>query len=301
MRKIGKQVISCLVAGIMMLGLSTNVSASTKDVNSVTINEYDKYVEIRSTSNQKLLDEGIDLETINYVKSNEIEERLSELSNLSEDDLYNMGYAPEQIEIIKNYSGERIENVPELRAAFADMTTSVSKVKASTVSLAIKYAWNWSKQPIFSGPKVEDIVGIDWTGSDKGGNVLNLAFQSASSFCDVYYCSNGDSSYTKKSYTVTNENSYNKASAVFPMSYYTGSGSSQVNHWAKKGSVIITVNRVGSKVINEGAFVFAYGHSTIFGSPSISLIPPGAGVAFSTGVDTMDKTAVRLTSTGVII
>lgn len=301
MKKIKKRVLTFLLTCTIVLGSSTPVLAQEDTISSMTINEYDRYIEIRSSNTQQLLDEGLDAETIETIKSDNIEERLKELSKLSRDELFNMGYNDKQIEIFQNYSGEHIEDAPELRAAFGTLSASVSKVKASTNSLALKYEWNWSQQPQFSGPSVYDIVGIDWKGSDSGGSPLNLAYSGASSFCDIFYHSNADGAVTRKSYTIKDEGSYSKASVTFPMSFYTGTGNPQINHWAKNGSVIITVNKIGSKNIKEAAFVFGYGHSTIFGSPSISLVPPGAGIAFSSGVTSMDKSACRLTSSGQLI
>ena len=70
-------------------------------------------------------------------------------------------------------------------------------------------------------------------------------------------------------------------------------------YYAKSGTLKVKVERTGTNIIQEAAFVFGYGHTTIVISPSLSL-PASFGIGFSFGTETMVEKAIRMNSSGVI-
>lgn len=77
----------------------------------------------------------------NLIRSDAIENELLRRSKLSTEELYALGYDDEKISILRNYNGERIENVAELRGIFADMTASFTKIYANTSYLCVRADW----------------------------------------------------------------------------------------------------------------------------------------------------------------
>lgn len=57
--------------------------------------------------------------------------------------------------------------------------------------------------------------------------------------------------------------------------------------------------RTGTDYIKEAAFVFAYGHTVVGVSPSLSL-PVSFGIGFSVGTEKMVEMAIRMSNTGHI-
>ena len=136
-----KKILSVFLSVMMFFTLSIPAFAadySDSSVTSVTINEYDVYVHTRTASPDELAEAGVPSEQVKLIKSNMIEDELTRLSKLTTEELTDLGYSIQQIAILHDYNGERIENAPELRGIFADMTASFSKVSASTTSLTVQ-------------------------------------------------------------------------------------------------------------------------------------------------------------------
>lgn len=286
---------------IMLLSLSLPAYAAETISDpysyTVTINEYDVYVATRTASASDLAKAGISTRHADLIKSNAIENELLELSALSADELKSLGYTKEQILLLHNYTGERIENAPELRGVFADMTATFSKVSASTTALTVKVEWNWSNAPALAGNAIVDMVAMRWQGTNTAGAPINVAFNSAGSSCSIkYYSRSGVYQYSRSASIVCNS-PYDHAYAEIPMS--TGDGDGTWQYYAKSGTLKVKVERTGTNIIQEAAFVFGYGHTTIVISPSLSL-PASFGIGFSFGTETMVEKAIRMNSSGVI-
>ena len=61
----------------------------------------------------------------------------------------------------------------------------------------------------------------------------------------------------------------------------------------------VQVDRTGSDLIKEAAFVFGYGHTVVAVSPSLSL-PASFGIGFSWGTEKMVEKAIRMDNKGII-
>ncbi len=107
---------SLSLALIFALSLPAFAASSGPDIPtepaaySVTVNEYDVYVDARNTSNEDLQNRGMSEDQIDLIKSDAIENELLEKAALSVDELSAMGYDNNQIAILKNYDGQAIED-----------------------------------------------------------------------------------------------------------------------------------------------------------------------------------------------
>lgn len=301
LKKHFKKLVSLALTAVMVMGMSvTSFAAETETeipAYSVTVNEYDIYVQTRCATQAQLARSGMDSDSIDVIKSNAIETKLSELSNKSEKELSQLGYTSEQIDLLQNYNGERIETNTELRGIFADMTCNFYKYSASTSSLAVKVIWNWSNVPVLAGVAIKDIIGIRWQGTNSSGQPLNLALNTNGSSCKISYYSRSGSYKSRSSVSISTDDPYGHAYAKIPMS--AGTGDAVGDYYAKKGTLILKVDRTGSNSIKEGAFVFGYGHTIVSVSPSLSL-PASFGIGFSAGVETMCEEAIRMNNSGTI-
>ena len=263
----------------------------------VTVNEYDVYVAARNTSNEDLQTRGMSESQIDLIKSDAIENELLEKSALSVDELSEMGYDNNQIAILKNYEGQSIENAPELRGIFADMTAKFYKSSASTSSLRIRVFWEWSNAPVLAGDLITDLVAIRWQGTNTAGQPINIAFNSSRSSANLNYYNRSGEYRFNRSINVICDSPYDHAYAKVPIS----SGEYEVGSsiYAKSGNFYVQVDRTGTNSIKEAAFVFAYGHTVIVISPSLSL-PPSFGIGFSFGTETMVEKAIRMDNKGNI-
>jgi hypothetical protein len=299
-----KKIFALLLVMALMLSGTTAFAADAgssakveQPAYTVTINEYDVYVSTRSTSDSELSRRGVSRSTAALIKSNAIEDELSKLSGLSVAELESLGYSGTQIILIQKYGGERIESNPQLRGIFADMTCNFYKQSASTSSLAVRVTWEWSNVPLLAGVAIKDIVGIRWQGTNNAGQPLNLALNSSGTSCSIQYYSRTGSYKSSSSATVSTDDPYGHAYARIPMS--AGTGDSNGDYYAKKGTLITKVDRTGTNSIKEAAFVFGYGHTVISISPSLSL-PVSFGIGFTTGVEEMCEEAIRMSSSGTI-
>ncbi len=270
---------------------------STSTSVSVTINEYDVYVQTRTASPEELAKSGVSTQQIELIKSNMIEDELVQLSKLSTDELTKRGYSTQQISILHNYDGERLENAPELRGVFANMTASFSKVTSSAYFLAVQVTWTWSNPPALKGVAITDLIAMRWQGTNLAGQPINVAFNSSNSSCTVKYYSPSTGAYKYSQNTaVVCDAPYDHAYAKIPMAL---NKPNDLDNYAKTGTLKIGVDRTGTNSIKEVAFVFGYGHTTISITPSLSL-PAAFGIGFSTGTEKMVEKAIRMSNAGNI-
>lgn len=296
--KKARKLLYLLLVMVMAMGYSVPVSAMDDSQNNeneqlVVVNEYDIYVSIRTKSVSAANEEVMEKEQVDLIKSDAIEKELLRLSKLGADELKNLGYNDEQIEILHNYKGESIESNPKLRGVFADLSCGKSKVSASKSKLVMKFTWNWSNPPVLSGSAVEDIVAVRWKGTSPTGGVLNLALnRGETEYSVTYYTRDGKKSGTRVTSSVSSDDAYGNAYGRITMAR------NQV-YYAKKGEFIISVGKTGTASINEGAFRFSYGHPTVGFTPSVSF-PSGFGISFNATTSEMGSITCRLNHKGTI-
>lgn len=98
---------SLSLAFILALSLPAFAASNGPDIPTepaaytVTVNEYDVYVDARNTSNEDLQNRGMSEDQIDLIKSDAIENELLEKAALSVDELSKLGYDNNQIAILK--------------------------------------------------------------------------------------------------------------------------------------------------------------------------------------------------------
>ena len=294
---------SLSLAFILALSLPAFAASNGPDIPTepaaytVTVNEYDVYVDARNTSNEDLQNRGMSEDQIDLIKSDAIENELLEKAALSVDELSKLGYDNNQIAILKNYDGQAIEDAPELRGVFAGMTAKFFKSIASTSSLKVRVFWEWSNAPALAGDPITDLIAMRWQGTNTGGRPLNVAFNSSKSSANVnYYTRDGEYKFNR-SVDIVCDSPYDHAYAEIPVS--SGEYEDGWTIYAKSGNMYVQVDRTGTDSIKEAAFVFGYGHTVIAISPSLSL-PASFGIGFSWGTEKMVEEAIRMDNKGII-
>ena len=110
---------SLSLAFILALSLPAFAASNGPDIPTepaaytVTVNEYDVYVDARNTSNEDLQNRGMSEDQIDLIKSDAIENEIAgkKLLYLSMNS-QKLGYDNNQIAILKNYDGQAIEDAP---------------------------------------------------------------------------------------------------------------------------------------------------------------------------------------------
>lgn len=250
---------------------------------SFSVNEYDIIMTQKQNKNTSM-------SFSDNTEINSYEQLYLERARLSPLELIEVhGYTEEQVQILKEYTGTPIEETPELRRASASCSGYVYGQNCSKTSLGIVAEWNWSSTPVLAGAAIHDKVALRWSGTDTGGNPLNLACTSKS--LQTKYVGNGGVS------------TYNSTpSLVLPYGAVEGDiqmerGFGTVMRTAKSGTLRLTLSRTGSKSIKEAGITFIYAHASIGFNISLSY-PAGAGISVSTGATKMFNETVRVTSSG---
>lgn len=126
-----------------------------------TYNEYDMYRDLQEKSGNELSSLGLSKEEINNIKTKSYSSCLRERSIYSEEELRNMGYSIEQIDIIKdpNATDEQLLKA----SATLTITTVIEKLDyhPNNYTYSTVYIqWIWSSKPYFL---LIDDLAIAWT------------------------------------------------------------------------------------------------------------------------------------------
>lgn len=265
---------------------------------SVIINEYDVYVAEREFYQDNA---ALDICTNKQKAANSdmIETELLRLAALSGEELEMLGYSDDQIRLLHDYNGERIEDYPEIRGAFGEMTASFGIVSASTSAIKVKLYWYWSTLPVLKGNGIHDLLVASWQGSTAGGEPLNVSYRPAGSYCQInYYYTNGAFSFSTYP-SIKCESAYSDASAEVHMARAKDTTSTIA--YAKSGIFVIEVGKSGTTDIGEVAFVMKYGHTKVVVTPSYTINPLNGSISFSFGTEEMAAFVTRVKSDGTVI
>lgn len=272
----------------------------TSSVSERVIYEYDYYVAQRASASDPLVASTCS-EQDAAILSNDIENELLRRSQLPDDELHAMGYTDEQIQLLREYNGERLEDYPQIRAATATVTASFSVLNANKITIKLRVNWQWTTLPLAKSSAIKDLLAIGWKGTDSEGHELNVAYTPGQSFSQVfYYESNTSTTGLVRKYDITCSDAYSNISSKFPMAYYS-SMTNNSNWYARKGSFVITVERTGSVYIKEVAFAFAYAHSKLGINLSYTFKIEDMSFSFSMTSANMCTRSVRVLHDGTCI
>lgn len=154
------------------------------DPNAISINEFDKLMEMKQEAAQYLSDGETDTQEMSQLEriaDFNPEDRVKELQAVSDDELENMGFDQKRISIIRNYTG----NAEQLRSLGATVTISFSNQKYSNVGgnrwAKMTTAFSWNGVPFWG---YEDCLVM-------GGGTSFHAQPVADTYCKIYYTANG--------------------------------------------------------------------------------------------------------------
>lgn len=277
----------------LVLCFSLNNTVYAEEINTeanvgliFTQNEYDIFVALKQTPKNMLESSGYSYETIEAIQSFSIEEAVLERANLSDQELLNMGYSERQISLLRTYDGSPIEQNPQMRGVFADLTGQIQKESAGKTRMKVSFTWEWSNSPFLNGSAISDIVtcGFAATNDDNLSSVITVE----SATCSVdYYVGTTKMGTLHPTVTYKNPQSHIEVKFQHCEEFTDGQG------FLQSGKLQVTVKE--ESTVNElysVSFAFGYGHTVFTVSPSISVsvgggITGGVGLSFGFGTENM--------------
>ncbi len=277
MKKRFKRILALVMAIMLCVSWSIVANATgTANEEAYVVYEYDTIVRYRTMNTTELKAEGMTTEDIEYIKSTALEEELLFRKTRSIEELKNYyGYSEDEVVLLMEYDGSRIEDNPNLRALTAQLTISEPDVLyATSNSVGIEVSWAWDKMPALT---LTDALAISWVGtygSDNGNLRIDI------DECTHYVTYTGITTTTFERGIVQEDLLYG-AVGEFGMMHGT-------YDWASSGVATLFWDTVtGSAEMTSVDFKFLYGHSVLNLGPSFSW-PISAGVSPSIGTNEAD-------------
>lgn len=283
MKKFFKKIIGLICILAMIVTLFPTLSLSTKaaeiDSETITISEYDYITAIRSLSPAELSAANLSEAEVLEITSNTIEQELLERKGKSDEELMNhYGYSTEDIAILRAYNGENIEDNVELAALTGTLTIKKPTVlTATTTRIGVRVQWSWDQCPFVVA---SDVLGVYWepTFGSANGNMR----------IKINECSHVVSYYDAGVY-VDVDAGFEQVSPNASARSDFGMTLQNEDFWAKKGTATLYFDATsGSAALTEMDMIFAYGHTILSVSPSISF-PASGGISFGFNTDEADK------------
>lgn len=275
-----KKLVSIFTAGILIISLvsSSVFAVSRGNLQKYVFSEYDYIVSIRKMSKSELDKMDLPSSEKQLICSDQIENEIMDRKKQSDDVLMKYyGYTADEIAILRSYNGGRLEDHKELRAITGTLTIDTPIVMQSTAQkIAVKVYWDWDHQPIVN---MKDAFCATWSATFKNGKYGNLIFDKSQSNHIIWYTPGGVSA--SKKVPIQNTVPDRAVKSEFPMTSADG------RFWARSGTFNLYLKSAANDVsIASVSFVFAYGHTTLGFSPSVSFDSSGLGVGISFGFGT---------------
>ena len=255
-----------------------SVSASDID-DEVVFSEYEFITSIRAMSNSELDAVALSESEIQMIRSNAIENEILSRKQLSDAVLAEKyGYTYEDISVLRAYEGERLEDNVELAAITGTLTIAKPTVlTATTARIGVQVVWSWDHCPVVCAT---DVFAIYWDptfGSQSGNMRIDISSSSHVVRYNVY------DTYVNYEWDITQVSPNSAAKSEFGMEDRSGEG------WAAKGTLKLYFSATsGSAALTEIDFIFAYGHTVLSVSPSVSF-PASGGISFAWTTDEADN------------
>lgn len=282
----------CLILCVSLLGGACSFPAFAADVldqepfliTTSEVSEYEMYLSAQSLSPAVLAEQGFSDQQIETLKTKTYEELTWERAQLSEKELLAMGYAKEQIAVLKTYDGSDLSEHPEIVRISPNFRGFLHCLYYSKTKISARFSWEWSVCPIIVKT---DILACAWNAINPSG--VNIAVQAIPSSCSstINYV-DGSTTKTVRS-DITFPNLSGSAKTTFKVDAYPG--------YPKMGHFDIMVEPATSATrIHTVYFSFGYGHTTIDASPTVSFGLSGAApsLTFSYGVEEMYNKSISI-------
>ena len=265
--------------------------AGTNVIETEPYNEYDYICALRNASVAQLHAEGITVqESISAI--NEFEAAFDLRSTLSDDELKDLGYSSEAIQLLRRYANGEELSTDEMRAATATCSGSIQLQYFSGRKVSVVYRWTWSMCPTV---QKTDAAAMRWVVADPNGTRIEDILCSFKNAYVTYY--RGDEVTYTRNATFQAINSFDAVNAQFPMSY-AGYG--------KIGCIKITITLPDNvnNTINSIKFAAKYGHTlSSSAAPTLSVgLPWSLSITFTQSESVVQRLADckdRVSSSGI--
>lgn len=251
------------VAELISEGKSDQIPEYIDVLDVKTFNEYDMALNLKSQNKNTLQTAGYTTKMIDEMANGGIERELMARAQMKDEELYAMGYTPNEISILRDYDGSPIEDNPQLRAATATLTGSISKISASDSTASAMFNFSWSKKPLVILAQVSDMLSCGWSGTNQGNEECQMIYSSSS--CVIKY-----SDGSMRSYTPAIKNSLKWIQAKVLQSTVPAAD----GNYIKSGTFAVYLKEhVTVHKLSKTEFGFSYGHSTIVANGGVTILP----------------------------
>lgn len=276
-----------MVFSFLFVNVSAVSAESEKIAKSTTINEWEQYNDIVSSTDADLKQKGYTEAEIAEIRSFDYEKEIRNRASLSDEMLYKYGYSDSEITELRNAA--KLEDIPVSvmkTISSATMTTTLrylsngSRVEGGKTMYYVnmKFSWSWSRIPIF---RLFDIVVVafDSSTADKFSYCVQSSNQVHAKLKELSTSKIIDRAYN---WTLSTKY-YNSIYVKFPICNHDVNAN--VSHFVYNGYGTFQLTNRSNKA---RLFVDAcYGHTTtnIVPSFSISGTGPSLNVSLVLGMD----------------
>ena len=269
----------CVLTLLISPAISIPSFAVDNEPEDIVISEYEYITSIRAMSEEEIATTNLTDAEVQMIRSDAIEQEILSRKEKPDSELMaRYGYTQEEIAILRAYSGENLEDNVELAAITGTLTITYPTVLTATTSrIGIQVIWVWDHCPVVCSI---DVFAIYWDptfGSSSGNMRISI---SDSSHVVKYNLHN---TYFNHDWDITQVSPNSAAKSVFDMHDVSGEA------WAERGTLNLYFDATaGSAALTEMDFIFAYGHTILSLSPSVSF-PASGGISFGWTTDEADR------------
>lgn len=246
-----------------------------KHMTKTQVSEYTLYKDLKKVSDKELLADGWNREKIESFRRYDFAETVKERSKLSVDELKNMGYSDDKINILKTTTDWTEDTLMAVSSTLY-LQGGAGLVTNNNRNWNFYYEWGWDSNPGFVG---YDIVAARWSGTTNG-NVANATLIDSRVQIYMMDIDNGNQLVYSNILSLDKVD-INAGKASF-RGYYVMAGK-RCN--ALAGYAQFTVSNTQPMEVVTMSFKYGHATSSLTLNPSISLSGPSVDFSFSRGVD----------------
>lgn len=259
-------------------------------VKSVSINEYDAFVQLQNSSSSALQSRGYSNQEIKILRETSYEDLLLERATMTTEELAALGYDSKAIAILHAYDGTPLSENPEVRSILATFTGDISVVQKSYSMITTKLEWSWSSQPLVTGLLITDIVGCGFQGTNTANLPCTVELRDAGTYNIVYYYTNTSDYLGLTMPEIDDNDPTASVTSTVPtkdtVNYNIG--------WAKEGIFVVSIQEYSPNNDLYGAvFAYGFGHVSvdIDATASLDFIHREGSIDFDFGLTTTEEFA----------
>ena len=234
---------------------------------------------VREMGDDEIEATSLSASEVQMIRSNAVENELLARKELSDVELMSKyGYTYDEILILRGYSGGRLEDHIELAQITGTLTIAKPIVSIATSSrIDMQVTWSWDHCPVATA---NDVFAMYWDptfGNQDGNMRININESSHTVNYNLY------GSYVDFDIEIEQVSPNSAAKSTFSML------DQSTELWAEEGILDLRFDATsGSAALTEIDFIFAYGHTILSISPSVSF-PASGGISFGPTTDEADN------------